>query len=98
PRAAAAASLVVLKPPGSITDPSPFEFVDTRGTAARLAIGPEGSVFAIATDGSLARWSNARGSFVAFPGSLVRIAVDSAGSPWGINQFGRIFRHTGTDW
>lgn len=93
-----ASNEVVLKPPAQITDLNPFEFVDTRGTASRLAIGQDGSVFAIGLDGSLNRWSNSRGSFIAFPGSLVRIAVEPGGNPWGINQAGRIFRHTGTDW
>lgn len=97
-RSRAAAAVVVLKPPAAVTDPAPFEFVDTRGTATRLAIGQDGSVFAIGLDGKLARWSNAQNRFLAFPGDLARIGVDPGGLPWGVNQAGRIFRHIGTDW
>lgn len=96
-RARAAAS-VVLKSPAQVTDPAPFEFVDTRGTASRIAIGQDGSVFAIGVDGLLRRWSNAQRRFLDFPGQLVRVSVNPGGLPWGINQTGRIFRHTGTDW
>jgi len=96
-RARAAAS-VVLKPPAQVTDTAPFEFVDTRTIASRIAIGQDGSVFAIAPGGGLGRWSNARNRFLDFPGQLVRLSVDPGGLPWGINQAGRIFRHTGTDW
>jgi streptogramin lyase len=96
--AASAAALPALRPPSAVTDPNPFEFVDTLGTASRIAIGQDGSVFAIGLDGNFYRWSNLRRSFVQFPGSLVRMAVDPGGTPWGINQAGRIFRHTGSDW
>src|SRR3546814_12819863 len=49
-------------------------------------------------DGRLIRWSNTFRRFEPFPGALVRIAVDSAGNPWGVNSLGRIFRHDGADW
>ena len=97
-RSARRAASVALAPPAQRTDPAPFEFVDTLGTASALAIGQDGSVFAIGLDGGLDRWSKARRRFVDFPGALVRIAVDPGGNPWGVNQAGRVFRHTGTDW
>ena len=72
-------------------------FTDTRDSADRVAIGRDGSVFAI-RGGDILRWSNTRQRFNEFPGSLVRLAVDPDGNPWGVSALGRVFRHTGRDW
>jgi len=92
------AALVALGGPDRITDPAPMVFIDTRAKATALAIGAEGSVFALAADGGVRRWSNAQQRFLEFPGNLARLAVDTSGRPWGINLYGRIFRHDGSDW
>lgn len=77
----------------------PSSFVRVRNFVARnIAIGGDGSVFAINFEGKLARWSNTRNSFVAFPGEFRRIAVSSDGTPWGVNAIGEVFRHDGIDW
>jgi hypothetical protein len=81
-----------------LTSDEPIAFVDTERTASRLAIGADGSVFALLTDGRLARWSNARRTFEEFPGTFVRIAVSPQGNPFGVTSLGRIFRHDGQDW
>lgn len=73
-------------------------FTDTRGTAARIEIGKDGSVFALITGGTLKRWSNERNRFEDFPGQLVRLSVDNSGNPWGITGLGRVFRHNGQTW
>jgi hypothetical protein len=63
-----------------------------------LAIGNDGSVFALGVDGTLAQWSNAQNRFNAFPGSFARIAVAPDGRPWGVTGINEIFRHDGRDW
>ncbi|PJI39567.1 tectonin domain-containing protein [Ferrovibrio sp.] len=85
-------------PVADIPSTEPIVFVDTLATAARLAIGREGSVFGFAMDGRLIRWSNTFRRFEPFPGALVHIAMDPAGNPWGVNTLARIFRHDGADW
>ena len=84
--------------PATVTSRNPINFINTRENAASLAIGAEGSVFALTEGGTLLRWSNGLNGFTDFPGSLVRIAVDSKGNPWGISSLGRVFRHTGRKW
>ncbi|MAN79966.1 MAG: hypothetical protein CMF64_06180, partial [Magnetovibrio sp.] len=84
--------------PAASTTNEKLEFVDTRGTAQQIAIGRDGSVFALDTSGGITRWSNTRGAFESFPGQLARIAVDSQGNPWGVTSVGRVFRHDGTAW
>ncbi|MEQ9557381.1 MAG: tectonin domain-containing protein [Rhodospirillales bacterium] len=84
--------------PAASTTKEELEFVDTRGTAQQIAIGRDGSVFALDTSGGITRWSNARGAFESFPGQLARIAVDSQGNPWGVTSLGRVFQHDGTAW
>ncbi|MDD5387778.1 MAG: hypothetical protein PHD37_00415 [Gallionellaceae bacterium] len=91
-------ALAALGGPGRLTDPSPIQFVDTRAQAASIAIGAEGSVFALAADGSVHRWNNEQHRFLDFPGSFTRLAVDVGGHPWGVNRYGRIYRHDGIDW
>ncbi|KZB70765.1 MULTISPECIES: tectonin domain-containing protein [Thalassospira] len=83
--------------PASRTYDGNLTFTDTRDSADRLAIGRDGSVFAI-RGGDILRWSNSQGRFNGFPGSVVRIAVDPDGNPWGVSALGRVFRHTGNDW
>lgn len=94
PATAAAASTDPVATPfkGNIT------FVNTLKSAASLAIGRDGSVFGLDAGGNVLRWSNARKRFESFPGTLVRIAVDPEGKPWGISALGRVFRHTGELW
>lgn len=94
-RAAAAA---VVASPARRTDPATIEFQDTKATGMTIAIGLDGSVFALMADGQLYRWNNGQMRLLSFPGQFVKIAVDPAGNPWGINLFGRIFRHDGADW
>lgn len=84
--------------PAASTTNEKLEFVDTRGTAQQIAIGRDGSVFALDTSGGITRWSNTRGAFESFPGQLARIAVDSQGNPWGVTSVGRVFRHDGAAW
>lgn len=73
-------------------------FTDTRGTAARINIGKDGSVFVMIAGGTLKRWSNERSRFEDFPGQLARLAVDNDGNPWGVTGLGRVFRHDGQTW
>jgi hypothetical protein len=93
-----AAAWAATKPEAATTDTSPFTFTDTRSDGRALAIGMDGSIFAIGEDALFYQWSNAEQRFKSFPGDLVKIAVDPSGSPWGINLYGRIFRHDGSDW
>ncbi|MBN9422100.1 MAG: hypothetical protein BGO63_01190 [Candidatus Accumulibacter sp. 66-26] len=76
----------------------PLEYRKVAGKARNVAIGADGSVFIVAYDGSLARWSNTRSAFVAFPGQLARIAVAPDGKPWGIAGSGDVYRHDGAAW
>ena len=78
--------------------PEGITFVNTRKSASELAVGKDGSVFALDAGGNVLRWSNARKRFESFPGILARIAVDPDGNPWGISALGRVFRHTGGLW
>lgn len=84
--------------PASITSDQALTFTNTRETAERLAIGPDGSVFALAGGGVIKRWNNTRKRFEDFPGQLVRLAVGPTGHPWGVSSFGRVFRHDGQNW
>lgn len=84
--------------PAARTTAEEFTFTDTRNTAARVEIGKDGSVFALITGGSIRRWSNERRRLEDFPGQLTRLAVDSAGNPWGVTGLGRVFRHDGQTW
>lgn len=84
--------------PATITTNDNITFVNTLKSAATLAIGADGSVFGLDSAGGVLRWSNIKKSFDTFPGSLVRIAVDKDGHPWGISALGRVFRHTGSQW
>lgn len=84
--------------PLTVTTTDPIVFVNTLKSAASLAIGGDGSVFALDGAGGVLRWSNRRNEFESFPGELVRITVDPEGNPWGISALGRVFRHTGTRW
>ena len=93
-----AAAYIAITPEASITDPDPFTFTDTRSDGKLLAISTEGSVFSIGRDQGIYQWSNAQRIFKKFPGELIKIALDPVGNPWGINQYGRIFRHDTTDW
>lgn len=84
--------------PATITTKSKITFVNTLKSASILAIGTDGSVFALSAGGNVLRWSNAKKTFDSFPGTFVRIAVDKDGHPWGISALGRVFRHTGSQW
>lgn len=76
----------------------PLSYRKVAGTARDIAIGAEGSVFVVTYDGGLARWSNTRNAFLAFPGQFARVAVAPDGKPWGITTKGEVFRHDGADW
>jgi len=84
--------------PATITTKDKITFINTLKSASTLAIGADGSVFALDGGGRVLRWSNKKKKFDTFPGTLVRIAVDKDGHPWGISALGRVFRHTGTRW
>lgn len=84
--------------PATITTQNKIIFVNTFKSANNLAIGADGSVFALDVGGKVLRWSNRKKAFDSFPGTLVRIAVDKDGHPWGISALGRVFRHTGSRW
>ena len=84
--------------PTTLTTAEDIVFVNTQKTASALAIGRDGSVFGLNEAGGVLRWSNSRKQFDDFPGTLVRLAVDADGNPWGISTLGRVFRHTGNLW
>lgn len=84
--------------PSTVTTTEDIVFVNTRQNASALAIGRDGSVFGLNASGGVLRWSNSRKRFDDFPGTVVRLAVDSDGNPWGISTLGRVFRHTGNLW
>lgn len=88
--------------PSQASAREPLGLADFRmvpGAAARdIAIGLDGSVFIVAFDGTVARWSNTRNAFVTFPGQLARIAVAPDGKPWGVTVRGEVYHHDGTDW
>lgn len=84
--------------PVTVTSDQPLNFTNTRETAERLAIGADGSVFALAGGGLIKRWNNTHTRFEDFPGQLVRLAVAPSGNPWGVSSFGRVFRHDGQNW
>jgi tectonin-like protein len=89
---------VVNDDPAAITSDEQIVFKKVKGSAVDLAIGAEGSVFALQSDSVLSRWSNQRSKFQNFPGTLIRIAVGPDGFPLGINIDRDIFRHDGKDW
>ncbi|MEQ9566785.1 MAG: tectonin domain-containing protein, partial [Pseudomonadales bacterium] len=80
--------------PVAVTTDENITFVNTQKSASTLAIGRDGSVFGLDAAGNILRWSNTRKRFESFPGTLIRIAVDAQGNPWGISTLGRVFRHT----
>ncbi len=84
--------------PAAITSDEPIVFKKVKGTAIDLAIGVEGSVFALHSDSVISRWNNQRSIFQKFPGTLIRLAVGPDGLPLGINLSRDIFRHDGKDW
>jgi|CXWL01.1.fsa_nt_gi hypothetical protein len=99
PRALRRGAFVALNPVTQVTDPAPFEWIDTQASAASLAIaGRDGSVFALDAGGLIGRWSNQQRRFTSYPGQLAKIAVEADGNPWGINSLGRIFRRDASDW
>jgi len=48
-----------------------------RGLSQQIAIGAEGSVFSINSEGKLQRWNNGQKRFRDLPGSLKQLAVDT---------------------
>ncbi len=76
----------------------PLEYRKVDGKARDIAIGADGSVFIVTSEGKLARWSNMRNVFIAFPGQLARVAVAADGKPWGVTAVGEVFRHDGNAW
>lgn len=73
-------------------------FQKLAGAPRELAIGADGSVFAVNFDSALLRWNNGQNKFLGFPGQFTRIAVAPDGKPWGVTSKGEVFRHDGTDW
>ncbi len=97
-RALRRASVVALNPESRVTDPAPFEWIDTLANAASLAIAQEGSVFALDAGGAIGRWSNQQRRFTPYPGTFAKIAVEADGNLWGVNSLGRVFRRDAADW
>lgn len=73
-------------------------FTDTGEKALHVAIGADGSVFALTETFEMRRWSNEAETFRAFSGQFVRLTVEPSGNPWAVTAQGYVFRHTGTDW
>ncbi len=64
--------------------------------AMDVAVGANGSVWAIGTDQRIMRL---RGdAWDAIDGAGTRIAVDPAGNPWVVNAGGQIWKHSATGW
>ena len=84
--------------PATITTKAKIIFINTLKSVSTLAIGGDGSIFGLDGGSNVLRWSNKKKSFDDFPGTLVRIAVDKEGNPWGISALGRVFRHDGSRW
>ncbi|GAB6051472.1 hypothetical protein JCM17960_02920 [Magnetospira thiophila] len=82
----------------TFTTKDKITFVNTRKIITTLAIGADGSVFGLDGGGGVMRWSNTEEKFKTFPGTLVQIAVDKDGHPWGVSALGRVFHHDGTRW
>src|SRR5207249_1693254 len=59
--------------------------------AQDVAVGKNGSVWAIGINNMIFRWNAV--SWETMPGSAVRIAVDPAGNAWVITSNGNIFRY-----
>lgn len=98
PTTAPSSNVASSNDPVAVTFKGSITFVNTLKSATTLAIGADGSVFGLDSASNVLRWSNKKKAFDSFPGSLVRIAVDKDGHPWGISALGRVFRHTGSMW
>jgi len=94
PSPAGTAAIATSKEPLGI---SSFQLI-RNFTGRDIAIGNDGSVFALAFDGTLARWNNAQNRFLVFPGVFSRIAVAADGKPWGVTGRNEVWRHDGTIW
>lgn len=62
------------------------------GKARDIGIGGDGSVFVVAPDGGVYKWSG--GDWIRRPGWLAAISVDGRGVPYGITPVGEILRGT----
>jgi len=68
------------------------------GTAARVAIGTDGRVFAAMRDGSIAQWSNTLNRFSSFPGIASRLALGPDGEVWAVTATGFAQHFDGKRW
>lgn len=93
PPAVSAAAATAKEPLGLAS----FQLI--RNAAARdIAVGNDGSVFALAFDGKVIRWNNGQNRFLSFPGLFSRIAVAPDGKPWGVTTRNEVWRHDGNSW
>ncbi|MGB0684026.1 MAG: hypothetical protein ACPGOV_15055 [Magnetovibrionaceae bacterium] len=68
------------------------------GEAEQLAIGDDGRVFGLASDNSLAMWSNGSNAFFDFPGHAAAAAVGPKGELWAIDGVGNLAQFDGKVW
>ncbi len=84
----------------AVPDASPLEFTRVAAASglAELAIGHDGSVYALTGEGAIRRWAGSQRRFNAFPGNLKRLGVDGAGLPFGVGTGNAFVRHDGEAW
>src|SRR4029453_6237013 len=81
-------------PPPRPTPPPWTAFAGPR--AKDVAVGANGVLWIIATDGNIYRWDGTQ--FQQVPGGAKRIAVDPTGRAWVVNDGGEIFRWGESTW
>jgi hypothetical protein len=90
----------ILTQSSSPPSPKPF-FSPQPGGARDIAVGANGSVWAIGTNPvpggyGIYHWTGS--GWAGVPGGAVTIGVDPNGNPWVINSAHHIFRRIGTSW
>jgi hypothetical protein len=78
------------------TAPGKEDWVQSRLKAIDIAVGANGSVWAIDADHHVGRITS--DGFESIGGSAVRISVDPSGNPWIVNTAGDVSQWTGTSW
>ncbi|MCF2506335.1 M57 family metalloprotease [Dyadobacter sp. CY107] len=78
------------------------EWVQIAGSATDIAVGAQGSVFAIGKDPVGADFGIYRqstsGSWIKMPGSAIKITAGAGDVPWVVNSVGGIYRFNGSLW
>ncbi|MCO6008665.1 DUF4157 domain-containing protein [Actinoallomurus purpureus] len=80
----------------SIDTTGGWRWVQIPGEASDIAVGGDGSVWAVTKDKKIQRLEGS--SWVPAPGGGARIAVDGSGTPWVVSADGGIWRWNGRDW